>query len=91
MYKLEDWELICYEVDGYTAPELVRRRLRGKVYNNPKYEDGHSIYTSHIVEVIGNIVHTKNSVYELGKPSPEYVDWCVANNIHIPTEKEPIK
>jgi len=50
--------------------------LFGKVYGNPAFEDGTHITTSRPIRSEGRIITTINgSQYELGQPSPEYIQY----------------
>lgn len=57
--KIENWTIM-----GNT--------LVGKAYGHPRFEDGTEVRTSSIVEVPmlpeeGDVVETRNTLYELGK------------------------
>ena len=90
IYKLENWSVGC-EPDSYLPPEMQTQFLCGEVYNHPKYPNGHRIKTSCIVDVLEDLVWTRNSLYRLGVAAENYVQWCKDNHKHIPTEGEPIK
>lgn len=84
---IENWS-VC---DGpgenpYTAPELRKQHIGGKVYNHPRWNrdpdghlaDGHNIVTSPIKEVLGNgkeIITESGTHYTLGTPDPAYIKW----------------
>lgn len=75
--KLENWG-ICLKFKAYKPPELCKYALGGSVYDNPNFEDGSIITTSHIVSFIQSedriFVHTNSgSVYEFGKASDEWL------------------
>lgn len=92
--KLENWAVVSLPEDNgiYTPPEAILHRITGEVHNSPKWENGHKITTSPIDDVKGNIVTTvSGSVYELGEPRPDYVEFCRTNGMYIPTKDEPIK
>jgi hypothetical protein len=91
--RIENWSMTGGG-DPYQPPECQNLSLQGKVYGHPspRFEDGKFIRTSDIVKVVGSEVHTHSgSVYTLGEPKPAYVDWCRANDHHVPTPEEPIK
>ena len=88
--RLENWS-VTGSADLYTPPERQTRRLQGEVYGHPTHPDGEHIRTSNIVNVDGGTVTTLNSVYTLGEPNPEYVEWCRENGHHVPTPEFPIK
>jgi len=74
MVRLEDWALF-YVGGEYTPPELLKRKLTGKVYGHPRFEDGVEITTSSLIEfdVSKCLAVTKNTTYTLGKASEEYL------------------
>lgn len=88
--KLEDWS-VSSDADRYTAPEHAVLFLCGVVYGHSKQPDGKVIATSQIVKVEGRIIHTLNSIYELGTVNPAYYDFCVKMGHHVPTQEEPIR
>lgn len=54
-------------------------------------DDGRHVRTSRIVKAEGRLVTTNSgSVYELGDPLPNYVDWCRENGRAI-DQAQPIK
>lgn len=90
IYKLENWS-VASDPDPYMPPEHQIQFLCGEVYNHPKFSDGEKIKTSRIVDVMGDLVWTNNSLYRLGVAAENYVQWCKDNHKHVPTEGEPIK
>lgn len=76
---IENWSLES-ESDFYKAPELKRMQICGKVYNHPDANDGKTIKTSFVKSVKGKIVHTRNSVYQLGEVDPNYKKWVEENH-----------
>lgn len=88
--RIENWS--CDRAgDNYTAPEMAGVAVVGDVYGSHR-PDGKTIKTSAIVSVDGRRVHTAGgSVYTLGAPHPEYVEWCRAAGVHVPTDECPIK
>ena len=89
--RLENWSVVSHPWSPYQPPELATIQIHGEVYGNPRFFDGEPITTSTVQDVIGNQVHTLNSVYELGQPSAKYIQWCKDNNHSLPTPGEPIK
>ena len=79
--KLENWSI---QGDKYTATEIIRLRLVGKVYNHPKADrhyDGKEIITSYIKEVHGTTVITSSgTTYVLGEIDSNYKQWLEDNN-----------
>lgn len=57
--RLEDWTL------------LGNGSLHGKVYGNPRFEDGEYIITSLVqsLDLEGKKAQTRNTEYELGEPA----------------------
>lgn len=82
-YILRDWSVV-----SDSKPELASRKLRGKVYGNPSFEDGSEITTSRISNVNGReIVCISGSIYVLeGEPNSEYTEWCAKNGYTIDAE-----
>ncbi|MHC4297965.1 MAG: hypothetical protein ACYS7Y_11730 [Planctomycetota bacterium] len=90
--RIENWSVFGANADPYQAPETQRVYLQGEVYGHPRFTDGEFVYTSHVVSVDGPVVTTKSgSVYTLGEPKPDYVEWCRETGCHVPTQDEPIK
>jgi len=79
MYTLREWSVVfTHETeDVYKPPEAYSRSVAGKVYDNPKFQDGTEVVTSRIHKVQGRIVITRSgSVYELvGDPSNGYLEF----------------
>lgn len=90
MIKLENWSVGDQTATRYTAPEAMRPSLEGNVYGHPKFTDGERIHTSPITSVDGSVVQTEQNSYVLGEPHEEYVKWCRASKVHVPTKDEPI-
>jgi hypothetical protein len=75
MPRLENWSVICLNVNPYMAPEGQEKQLHGEVFDHPGFEDGEVISTSAIInyDADGKTVRTSSgSVYTLGKISEEY-------------------
>lgn len=71
--RIENWSIIAGDSNPYLAPEMRRRYIFGNVFGHPKFSDGKSIRTSHIIGIEGQYVLTKSgSRYELGNPHPDY-------------------
>lgn len=74
--KLENWAVHYDEVNPYLPPECQHQYLSGEVYGHYKYFDGERITTSRPVKVEGKKVTTySGSIYELGEPSVDYVEY----------------
>ncbi len=52
--RLECWGIVP-NGDVYTAPEARTFSLKGFVFNHQRFEDGHGITTSAIVEITGRL------------------------------------
>ena len=73
MPKLESWSVIAGEVSPYTAPELIRPKLHGKVYGHPRFTDGDEVTTSPFLRAEGEVIITASGTrYELGEVDPQY-------------------
>lgn len=89
--KLENW-YVSEDDNPYCPPELRQKYVSGAVYGNPRFSDGYRVTTSNIVSINGNKITTNSgSVYELGTPSEDYINWLKANNMTLPTPECPIK
>lgn len=87
MIKIENWSVTSADTP-YTPPEACSFSLQGEVYDHPHFSDGDRVCTSTIVNVDGPIVMTySGSVYRLGTPEPNYVEWCRKQGRHIPTSE----
>ena len=88
-YVLKEWSVVRSD-NPYRPPEY--KKLHGKVYGNPNFEDGGEITTSAIFTINKNEITTRSgSVYILeGEPSVEYMDWIKENNFTYNPE-EPIR
>lgn len=76
-YILQDWAIISQPSSPYQAPELWPTRLKGRVFGNPKFNDGEDIVTSLIVSKIDDETYeTNNTVYKVGKKHPNFELYC---------------
>ena len=90
--RIENWYLGGNQQGLYSAPETRRNTISGQVFGNQKFHDGKWITTSWIVAISGCEIETvSGSVYQLGSPDGQYMEWCRENGCHIPTPDEPIK
>jgi hypothetical protein len=77
VFRLEQWSV---QAPPFSAPELGRAYLCGvcperAIEINPNHDPMREIVTSRIVKSEGRRVTTKSGrVYELGSPSPAYVE-----------------
>lgn len=81
MPRLEEWSVIVYPNNPYQAPELWAKRLSGRIYEDERFKDGEIIITTKVLELNlkESYAQTKNTRYELGKPSEEYLEWLKEN------------
>lgn len=71
--RMENWSLIQDTSDPYRPPEMRAQLLRGQVYDDIRFSDGHSIITSEVVAAEEPYAITKNGThYWLGEVDP---DW----------------
>lgn len=92
--RLENWA-VHLDQGGYRAPETCMRYLSGEVFGHPRFEEGKKVSTGHLVgfpfmDDDHWFVKTRRTVYQLGKPSPEYLAWLDENG-HTFDPNEPIK
>ena len=82
---ITNWSLVTDRdnIDGYMAPEQIQIHIRGIMNGKP-------IQTSSLLKTECKYIYTKNSVYELGEPDENYVNWCKNNNVYVPTKERPI-
>lgn len=85
---LEHWSVVT--ATPYTPPE-AGMFLRGLPYGHPRCRDGEPVVTSRVIGCVGRKAETHNTIYALGTPSPEYVEFCKKAGGHVPTDDEPIK
>lgn len=88
--RIENWS-ITSKATPYTPPECHFIRIHGEVYGHPMFDDGAEVTTSDVLEVSGSVVQTRSREYILGDPNPDYVKWCLDNNMSPPTPEEPIR
>lgn len=75
MLTIEDWCIVPFHHDPYTAPEMTRVQLYGKVFDHesPLLNDGLYCTTSYIIGKKGRKVVTfSRSEYTLGEVNVEY-------------------
>lgn len=88
MYKLECWS-ICPSSDDapsvFTPPEAQGIALQAKKSTRPGFENG--ILTTRITNIQGRVVTTRSgTMYELGEPDPNFVEWCLKHGHHDPRD-----
>ena len=93
MPKLNDWSVVMMEkFDPYKAPELYNACLHGVVESHDREEivDGKPIKTSKIkyLDPVLRKAKTKNTEYDLGEPSKEWVTWLEANGYKVEDYKK---
>lgn len=73
---LTAWSVCRLDLDApFRAPELGAYGLSGVVTGHPRRADGTRVQTSRIVQVDGSTVATRNTVYLLADPDPEWLAW----------------
>lgn len=87
---IDNWACVCSEEHAFLPPELKVLLIKGTVTGHPKYPDGKRIQTSCIRRADGKIVYTQNSIYKLGEPRKDWLDWMEENGIKFDPEN-PIK
>lgn len=65
--------------------------LQGNVYGHPRLNDGDFAVTGSVRNINGREVETNRTIYILGTPDPEFIEWCKQIGCHVPTDDEPIK
>ena len=88
--NIEGWSLVADNADCYTPPENRVFCLHGRVYDHPRHNNGKVVTTSPIDKVDGDRVETRNTIYILGCPDQDYIEWCRKHKYHVPTREEPI-
>lgn len=58
----------------------MARCLAGRIYGDPRFEDGMNISTSTLQ---ARTAKTRNTEYQLGEPSDDYKQYCKDNNIEL--------
>ena len=90
--RLNNWRVCSGYENRYRPPELSSIFLGGDVVDHPRLGTMKDITTSPIEDVNGNLVTTHSgTVYELGEPDPNFVEFCKQDGCHIPTKEVPIK
>jgi hypothetical protein len=72
--RIENWAIVSPTPDPYAPPETLELSLQGKVFNHPRFDDGHIIITSSIIgkNDENEILTCSGSSYELGQVNPLY-------------------
>ena len=80
MPKLENWSIVVFP-DPYTPPECCECILVGTVYNHPKHKDGNLLQTTAIksFDAATHKAQTRRTLYDLGEPSPDFLQWLKDN------------
>jgi len=75
--KIEEWGFHIDNSDPYLAPELRSTTLVGKIFSHPNVPDGYLTSTSPVTYWLfdKNIILTRNTVYKLGTPDPNWLVW----------------
>lgn len=83
--RIELWASMPCPHNPFVAPEVIDHlHVVGQI-------DGKEKITSRLVTAVGRLVTTRTgSVYELGEPRPEFVEWCAKRGAPI-DPAQPIK
>ena len=81
--EMDLWSL-NHVPDPYLPPEAQFQVLVGVC-------NGKLIRTTAITKIEGNLVYTRNSVYRVMNPEPEYAIWCEEHDYYVPTIDKPFK
>ena len=83
--KLENWYISSKGLDlkPYSMLEEQIYVLIGDVYGHPteRHYDGKTVCTSEVIDLDlkNGVAKTKNTIYELGKPSESWLKWLKDN------------
>lgn len=90
-YVLKNWAVV-YSGNPYHAPEQLKAKLSGQVYNHPHFPDGTEIVTSSIKKADKREITTSsgNLYYIFESPSDDYLAFLRDNNLDY-NPIEPIK
>lgn len=87
MPRIENWSIVSNEINPFQAPECQVIRLQGNIFDDElkRFKDNTSITTSKIksIDLKNNQAQTKNTLYDLGKPSEDYIKWLSDNNMTL--------
>lgn len=86
--KIDNWYLGARShgqvarIDPYSAPETIAQYIHGDVVGHPRLGDRKNVSASNIVGVDWDKmeVETRNTLYELQAPDPEYLKWVMTNH-----------
>ena len=73
--ELENWRTASSSDDPYRPPELNSVCLKGIVKGHRRKEDGTEVFTSSIRDSQGKYVLTSNTLYKLGSPKEEFLEY----------------
>ena len=80
------WWPSYYAAPFFSRSDKVDIRLAGRVINHPKHDDGKFIKLSPVISTNGRKVMTKNTLYIVGRPDQDYIEWAESKNIKIDPE-----
>ncbi len=87
---LENWYYSHSQYGGFKMPSDTECKdkhvfLHGEAHGHPRFEPGTHIYTSYIesADFARRTVETRNTLYSLGAPLPEYVEWLKENDFQF--------
>lgn len=83
MTILKNWSIVMDNNNPFLAPELRTTRLHGNIYDDEKkrFNDGVPVSTSRLrkLDIKNKVAQTRNTTYQLGEPSEEFVNWLDEN------------
>jgi hypothetical protein len=93
--EINDWRLVYILDESQLDDVVVATYLAGSVPWHPTLvapegmKPPYRIETSVMVQVHGRVVHTEHTVYRLGEPSRQYLDFIERKGLRS-TQKHPI-
>jgi hypothetical protein len=84
MPRLENWSVVSLD-NPFKAPELRTSKLEGNIYDDSRFADGTPVTTSTICEMDAskNYAKTRNTEYQLGKVSEDFLIWINSNGYKL--------
>lgn len=97
MPRLEQWSVRADQwTGGFVPPDSELKFLHGVIMNdsfrpdrddllNNQFSDGDHVHTSRVasIDLANKKAQTRNTLYDLGEPSPAYVKWCAERGIEL--------
>ena len=90
MWVIQNWSVCIHPGLSVFMDPAGFKSVQGQCNSRP--ELGPNITTSPVIKIVGRRITTETgSRYVLGKPNPEFVEWCRVNGHHVPSRKHPMK